>query len=108
MKPVAGGLLRGPHYGEPPSRVGGFIWTFALTWREKIKRISTGFSILFLTACAPKKPLMVLPSANEVRLESENRELRSSLEKLEKNCSAVLGLFKKSQAYSDSPASKGK
>lgn len=64
-----------------------------------------------LGGCAKAKPLVVLPSAEQVRiqaLETENAELRSSLTKLEKNCSAVLAIFKKSQAYADSPASKEK
>lgn len=47
MKPNKGNKRHERHTGNPSPRRAGFYWTSPLTRREKIKRTSTGFSILF-------------------------------------------------------------
>ena len=65
---------------------------------------------LALGGCAAHKPLMVLPSTEErlAAAQAENASLRQSLADLEKNCTAVLNLYKRAREYEKSPASKEK
>ena len=115
MKREAGSRQLATHTGKPPSPGREFYFHVALNWRENIKRLSTGFTILFagflLISCAPKKPLMTLPSKEQSQiaaLEKENADLKAALTKLEKNCTAVLELHRRAQKYGNSPEAKEK
>jgi uncharacterized protein YcfL len=69
--------------------------------------------LLFLAAlvcagCSSHTPLTILPSEREAALIQENESLRASLSALEKNCSAVLSLYKRARQYEKSAVSKEK